>query len=120
MRPFRVVGMNIGPNQLTKLLGRMILIVVNLFRLQAAEPALDHNIIYPAALPIHALPDLKAFQKGFVFCTGKLTPLIVVQDSRNSMRCYRFLDGVNDGLCIECVRKVMTNNFAAVPVNNGG
>lgn len=75
MRSFRVVGMHIVANQLPNLLGRMILIGVNLFSLQtaelaldhAAEPALDHDIICSAALPIHALPDLKAFQMGFVF-----------------------------------------------------
>lgn len=119
MRPFRVVGMNIVPNQLPKLFGRLIFIGVNLFSLQTAEPALNHDIICPAALPVHTLPDLKAFQQSLVLCTAKLAPLIVVQDSRNSMHCYRFFDGVNDGLCIERIGKVMVNNFAAVPVNNG-
>ena len=119
MWPFRIVGMNIVPNQLPKLLGRLIFIRVNLFRLQTAEPALNHDIICLAALPIHTLPDLKAFQQSLLLRTGKLTPLIGVQDSRNFMHCYRFFDGMNDGLCIECVGKVMANNFAAVPVNNG-
>lgn len=34
------------------------------------------------------------------------------------MHCYRFFDGVNNGLCIEGVGKIMAYNFAAVPVNN--
>ena len=59
MRPFRIVGMSIVPNQLPKLLGRLILSGVNLFCLQTAEPALNHDIICPAALPIHTLPDLQ-------------------------------------------------------------
>lgn len=82
----------LGPNQLPKLLGRLILIGVNLFSIQTAEPALNHDIICLAALPIHTFPDLKTFQQSLVLCVGKLTPLIEVQDSRNSMHCYRFFE----------------------------
>ena len=90
------------------------------FSLTFTEPVLNHDIICPVALPIHTLPDLKTFQQSLVLCVGKLTTLIGVQDSWNSMHCYRFFEGMNDELCIKCVGKVMANNFAAVLVNNGG
>lgn len=49
------------------------------FSLQFTEPALNHDIICPVALPIHTLPELKAFQQSLVLRTGKLTLLIGVQ-----------------------------------------
>lgn len=66
---------------------QIILIGVNLFSLQTAEPALNHDIICPAALPIHTLPNLKAFQQSLVLYTDKLTPLIGVQDKAGSGYC---------------------------------
>ena len=47
---------------------------------EAAEPALDHDIICPSTFAIHALPDSVVTNKVNVFVTGKPAALIRVDD----------------------------------------
>ena len=49
-------------------------------RFQAAEPALDHNIVCPAGFTVHALADMQSFQKLFILVACKLASLIRVEN----------------------------------------
>ena len=75
-----VVAVNVLPDRTAQSPGVVVLTVVltdvDSFCLQAAEPALNHEVICPAGLTVHALTDVEFLQEGFVFCAGELTALI--------------------------------------------
>ena len=49
---------------------------VSLLIFEGTEPPLDHDIVGPAALAIHALKHLIFPEKRLVFVTGKLASLV--------------------------------------------
>ena len=54
MGPYVVVVIHLRVNQLMQLVG------IELFRLETAEPSLNHDVTTPAASAIHALSDVEA------------------------------------------------------------
>ena len=76
MRPTRVVVVNVAADRRAQLFRAAIFVDVNQLRLEAAEPALDHDVVCPAGFAVHALADAQALEQPFVFFTGKLTALV--------------------------------------------
>ena len=117
MASLKVVGFDIGPDGFSRFLDIFILCKINLVILESAEPSLNHDIICPAALAIHALPDPLFFKKDSVFITGKLWTLITVDNFRFcDLEC--FIYSVHDRSGIQCIIEIPGNDIAAVPVDN--
>ena len=51
---------------------------IGFFVFERAEPSLDHDVVCPAAFPIHALPDAVLFNELLVVAAGELTSLITI------------------------------------------
>lgn len=60
MCPYVVVVIHIRVNQLMQLSWQMVFVGIELFRLETAEPSLNHDVTNPAASAIHALSDVGA------------------------------------------------------------
>lgn len=75
-----VVVINVASDRLPQFPGGAEFIDVNQLRFQAAEPALDHNIVCPAGFTVHALADMQSFQKLFILVACKLASLIRVEN----------------------------------------
>ena len=73
-----VVSPDVLADCLACLLDVVVLCQVGLLVLEGAEPALNHDVVGPAALAIHALSDVVNFQEFLVFTTGELAALIRV------------------------------------------
>ena len=57
MTALKVVSMDILPDGTPCLTDVVILRQISFFILEAAEPALNHDVICPPAFPVHALAD---------------------------------------------------------------
>ena len=55
---------------------------IRFFIFETAEPALNLDVIGPAAFSVHADPDIVALYKVNVFLAGELTSLVGIQDDR--------------------------------------
>ena len=95
----------------------IVLCKISFFVFEAAEPALNHDVISPAAFAIHALANTIFFHKIDVLLAGELTPLIRIQDL---WFCYfeGFLQSVDNHSGIKCIIHFSANDAAAVPVDN--
>ena len=80
MRTQTVVVIDVASDRLPQLPGGAEFINVNQLRFQAAEPALDHNIVCPTRFTVHALADMQSFQKLFILVACKLASLIRVEN----------------------------------------
>jgi len=76
MRTHRVVLVDILPNELPQIFRRLVFRDVKAIAFQAAEPALNHNVVCPAGLAIHALPNAEIRKKLLVIIAGKLASLV--------------------------------------------
>ena len=99
--------------------GRVKLVDIDQFRFQTAEPTFDHNVVRPAGLTVHALPDGQGFEKRLVLGAGKLAALVRIENSRNSEMLHSVPDSVQDRRGLQGVGEIPTHDFPAVPVDDG-
>ena len=78
MFPLEVVGVDILPDRFPDLPDVMVFSQVGFLILEGTEPSLDHDVISPPALSVHALPDPVVSQELPVLVTGELTALITI------------------------------------------
>lgn len=118
MAAFVVVSPDVVVDSLACLLNVVVLCQISLLVLEGAEPALDHDVVSPAALAVHALPDVVIFQELLVFTAGELAPLIRVEDNR-----LGHLEGLperrDDHACVKRIVYLPADDVAAVPVDDG-
>ena len=72
-------SMNILSDGSSRFLNIIILCQIGFLILEASKPALNHDIVRPAAFSIHALADAVFFYEINVLLTGKLTSLVRIQ-----------------------------------------
>ena len=80
MASFKIVSVDIAPNGSSGFLNVVILRQISFFILETAEPALNHDVVSPATLSIHALTDAVFSYEVNILLTCKLTSLIRVQN----------------------------------------
>ena len=118
MTALKVVSMDILPDGTPCLTDVVILRQISFFILEAAEPALNHDVICPPAFPVHALADPIFLYEVNVLLTCELTSLVRIQDLR-----FRYFEGLFQGVdhhpCIKSIIYFPTDNTAAVPVDHG-
>lgn len=79
MTPLKVVGVNILSNGSSGFFDVIVLCQIGFFILEAMKPALNHDIVRPAAFSIHALADAVSFYEINALLTCKLTSLVRIQ-----------------------------------------
>ena len=84
MRAYIIVLLNKVRNILPEFFGAVIFINVDFFRIERAEPSLNHDVVRPLGLAVHTLTNVLAFKIGFIFFAGKLTVLVTVHDGGTS------------------------------------
>ena len=118
MTPLKVVGVDILSNSLSGFSDVIILCQIGFLILEATEPTLNHDVVCPAAFPIHALADTVCLYEVNVLLTCKLTSLIRIQYLWfGYLKC--FFQCIDDHSGIECIVYFPSNDTAAVPINNG-
>ena len=118
MAAFVVVSPDVVADCLARLLDVVVLRQVGLFVFERPEPALDHDIVSPAALAVHALADAVFLQELLVFAAGELASLIRVEDFR--LRHFECLAaGLDDHTRVQRVVHLPADDIAAVPVDDG-
>ena len=70
-----VVGFDVATYGLTGLADVLIAREVSLLILEAAEPALNHYVVSPAALAVHALLDVLILQEASILFTCNIMEL---------------------------------------------
>ena len=65
---------------------------VNLLGLQAAKPPFNHDVVRPAGLSVHALPDVQRLEQFPVVIAGELAALVGIDDGRNAVAFHCFPD----------------------------
>ena len=91
---------------------------VGFFILEAAKPALNHNVVCPAAFAIHALPDSVVLYKINVLLACKLASLIRIQYLRFGYHECLF-QSIYDHSGAKSIVYFPAYDTAAVPINNG-
>ena len=115
--PLKVVGVNILSNGSSGFFDVIILCQIDFFILEATKPALNHDIIRPAAFSIHALADAVFFYEINVLLTGKLTSLVRIQYLWfGYLKC--FFQSIDDHSGIKRIINFPADNTATVPVDN--
>lgn len=75
MAPLKIIGMDVVSDGDRASLIIIVLGQVGFLILKAAEPPFNHDIIRPAAFPVHAPGKCHFFHKVDVLLTGKLRSL---------------------------------------------
>ena len=118
MTALKVVSMDILPDGTPCLTDVVILRQISFFILEAAEPALNHDVICPPAFPVHALADPIFLYEVNVLLTCELTSLVRIQDLR-----FRYFEGLFQGVdhhpCIKSIIYFLSDDTATVPVDYG-
>lgn len=79
MTPLKVVSVDILSDGTSGVFDVIVLCQVGFFILEAAKPALNHNVVCPAAFAIHALPDSVVLYEINLLLACKLASLIRIQ-----------------------------------------
>ena len=114
-----VIIFHIASDGLPQLTWRGKFIDINQLCFHASEPPLNHNVICPPGLPVHALADVQVLQKLFVLAAGKLAALIGVEDRWCAKSVHSVLYRLQDGLYPQRIGEIPTYDFPAVPVDDG-
>ena len=117
MAPLKVVAMDIVSDSNPGFPDVIVLRQVSFFILEAAEPALNHDIICPPAFPVHALTYPVSLHKVNVMLTGELASLIRIQDLRFG-HFEGFFQGVDNHSCIKSIIYFPADYTAAIPVDH--
>ena len=117
MTPLKVVSMNILSDGSSGFLDIIILCQIGFLILEASKPALNHDIVRPAAFSIHALADAIFFYKINVLLTCKLTSLVRIQYLWfRHLKC--FFQSIDGHSGIKRIINFPADNTTAVPVDN--
>ena len=119
MRSERVVVINVAADRRAQLFWATVLIDIDQFRLEAAEPALDHDVVCPAGFAVHALANSQTLEQPLVFFTGKLAALVRIQDGGHAAMLDRALDSFQYRPRIQRVGQSPADDLAAEPVDDG-
>lgn len=115
--PLKVVGVNILSNGSSDFFDVIVLCQIGFFILEATKPALNHDIVRPAAFSIHALADAVFFYEINILLTCKLTSLVRIQYlCFCHIKC--FFQSIDDHSGIKRIINFPADNTAAVPVDN--
>lgn len=76
MRTDAVVLFDVPADQAAQLSRRVVFVRIQLLHLQAAEPSLNHDVVRPAALAVHALANMQAAEELLVLVAGELASLV--------------------------------------------
>ena len=117
VRPDGVVFFDVPADQSAQLSRRFVFVGVQPFHLQAVEPTLDHDVVRPAALAIHALADVQVEEKLLVLVAGELASLVGVQNGRQAVCRHGFPHSMDDRGRVERVRQVRPDDLPAAPVD---
>ena len=71
-----IVFRDVAGDCFVQFFGVTIFVDVNQFRFEAAEPALDHDIVHPAGSAVHTLTDVEFLEELLVCITGELAALV--------------------------------------------
>ena len=115
-----VIGIDVASDASVKILRGPKLFDVDVLGFEAKEPTLDHDVILPAGLTVHALSDTEGFQKLLVVIAGKLTALVRVKNCRDVAVFHGGPDCVQYRPGIQRIGERPTDDLAAEPVNNRG
>lgn len=118
MRSDRVVLSNVFADGLTELPRGAVFVDIDLFLLQASEPALHHDVVSPALPPVHALRDVVFFQKVSVFLAGELTALVTVENCRSTVPINCIADSLQHVISFKRIRQPPADNLSAVSVDD--
>ncbi len=91
MRTYIIVLLYEVRNIPPEFFGAVICINVNLFRLERAEPPLNHDVVRLTGIVVHTLTNMLAFKIRFIFFAGKLAALV-----RSFLFGIKFRDGQSD------------------------
>ena len=119
MRTQGAVFLDILTDHPAQLPERTELVDVDQLGFQAAEPALDHDVVYPSGLAVHALQNVQRLEKGFVLGTSELTALIGIEDSRGPKAFRGTPDGLRDRRSLQSVGELPVHDLPAVAVDDG-
>ena len=97
-----------------------VLLNIDFFGLQAAEPPFNHDVVGPVRLSVHALPDVQRLEQCLVVITGELAALVGIYDGRNAVAFHRFSDCFQYRGCFQSVGQLPAYDLAAIPVNDRG
>ena len=117
MASLKVVGVDILSDSSPCFPDVVVLCQIGFLILEAAEPALNHDVVRPAAFSIHALTDSIFLYKVNVLLACKLASLIRIQ---NLWFCHLkcFFQSIDDHSGIKRIINFPADNSAAVPVDN--
>ena len=116
--PLKVVGVDILSNGGSGFPDVVVLCQISFLIFEAAEPALNHDVVRPVAFSIHALADAVFFYEINVLLTCKLTALIRIQYPRFChLECL--FKSVNNHSGVKRIIHFPANDAPAVPINNG-
>ena len=76
MASLKVVGVDILSDSSPCFPDVVVLCQIGFLILEAAEPALNHDVVCPAAPAVHTLTDIEVTKQILVIITGKLAALI--------------------------------------------
>ena len=118
MTPLKVVSVDILSNGGSGFFNVIVLRQIGFFVLEAAKPALNHDIVCPATFAIHALTNVVFLYKINVLLTCKLASLIRIQYLR--VGCHECLfQSIYDHSGVKSIVYLPAHDTAAVPINNG-
>lgn len=118
MTAFEIVLMNVCCNCLSGFFDIVPFCQIGFIIFEGTEPPLDHDVVSPAALAVHALTNTVFLEKAFVFVAGELTALIRIEDFRlGNLECL--LTGINTCSSIKRIIQFPSDNASAVPINDG-
>lgn len=119
MASLEIVTVDITSNCLHCFFDIIVLCQIGFFIFKTVEPSLNHAIICPAALPVHALTDSVLFDEIDISLAGKLTSLNGIQNPGFcDLECF-FQSG-NHHSGIQGIIHFPAYNTAAVPINDSG
>ena len=67
----------------------------------------------------HALPDAQGLEESFVFGTGELTALVVIENGWNPKAFHGIPDSLQDRRGLQGVGEFPAHDLSAVPVDDG-
>ncbi len=77
-----IVQVDVMLHPLPRLTGTAVLVDINLILLQTTPEALNDNVVFGSAFPVHADANLLFLQQINILWTGEMTPLVAVHNRR--------------------------------------
>lgn len=119
MRAFVVVEVEVATDVAMGLHHRLVRLQVHRVIVQGPPEPLHEHVIDPAALAVHADPDIGCLELIGEGCARELDPLISVEDLRGSIAIEGLLQGFYAELGVQGIGETPGEHLAAVPVHDG-